>query len=118
MSSYAAFRGVSAYAGYVISINGREPYAQPWNAPLIETTKTDSTSVTDVDMRTLPTLNGASGVAKDYAELALPGRFFSIHPSESMGYCGRYVCPLDSRPKDRKAFSYNKRTMDRAMGPF
>jgi hypothetical protein len=77
MSSYAAFRDVSAYAGYVISINGREPYAQPWNAPLIETTKTDSTSVTDVDMRTLPTLNGASGVAKDYAELALPGRFFS-----------------------------------------
>jgi len=83
MSSYAAFRDVSAYAGYVISINEREPYAQPWNAPLIETTKTDATSVTDVDMRTLPTWD-----------------------------------PLDSRPKDRKAFSYNKRTMDRAMEPF
>jgi hypothetical protein len=41
-------------------------------APLIETTKTDvSTSVTDVDMRRLPTLNGASGIANDYAELAL-----------------------------------------------
>ncbi len=41
-------------------------------APLIERTKTDvSASVTDVDMRRLPTLNGASGVANDYAELAL-----------------------------------------------
>jgi hypothetical protein len=41
-------------------------------APLIETTKTDvSTSVTDVDMRRLPTLNGAAGVANDYAQLAL-----------------------------------------------
>jgi hypothetical protein len=41
-------------------------------APLIETTKTDvSTSVTDVDMRRLPILNGASGLANDYAELAL-----------------------------------------------
>jgi hypothetical protein len=41
-------------------------------APLIETTKTDvSTSVTDVDMRRLPTLNGASGIADDYAEFAL-----------------------------------------------
>jgi len=39
-------------------------------APLIETTKTDvSTSVTDVDMRRLPTLNGAFGVANDYASL-------------------------------------------------
>jgi hypothetical protein len=27
------------------------------------------------------------------------GGFFSIHPSESMGYCGRYVYPLDSRAK-------------------
>jgi hypothetical protein len=43
------------------------------------------------------------------------GRFFSIYPNESMGYCGRYVCPLNS---ERKAFSYNKRTMDWAMGPF
>jgi hypothetical protein len=24
---------------------------------------------------------------------------FSIHPSESMGYCGRYVCRLDSKAK-------------------
>src|SRR6266849_5318032 len=24
------------------------------------------------------------------------GRFLSIHPTESMGYCRRYVCPLDS----------------------
>lgn len=40
--------------------------------PLIETTKTDvSTSVTDVDMRRLPTLNGAAGVANDYVQLAL-----------------------------------------------
>jgi hypothetical protein len=41
-------------------------------APLIESTKTDvSTSVTDVDMRRLPTLNGAAGVANDYVQLAL-----------------------------------------------
>jgi hypothetical protein len=40
--------------------------------PLIETTKTDvSTSVTDVDMRRLPILNGAAGVANDYVQLAL-----------------------------------------------
>jgi hypothetical protein len=41
--------------------------------------------------------------------------FFSIEPGESMGYCGRYVGLRDSRAE---AFSYNKRTMDRAMGPF
>ena len=39
---------------------------------LIETTKTDvSTSITDMDMRRLPTLNGAAGVANDYVQLAL-----------------------------------------------
>jgi len=41
--------------------------------------------------------------------------FFSIHPGESMGYCGRYAGLRDFRAE---AFSYNKRTMDRAMGPF
>jgi len=41
--------------------------------------------------------------------------FFSIRPGESMGYCGHYEGLRDSRAR---AFSYNKRTMDRAMGPF
>ena len=40
--------------------------------PLIESTKTGvSTTITDVDMRRLPTLNGAAGVANDYVQLAL-----------------------------------------------
>jgi hypothetical protein len=43
------------------------------------------------------------------------GVFFSIQPDESMGYCRRYVGLPDSRSE---AFSYNKRTMDRAMRPF
>src|ERR1700683_1830075 len=43
------------------------------------------------------------------------GIFLQIQPAESMGYCRRYVGLLDSRSE---AFSYNKRTMDRAMRPF
>jgi hypothetical protein len=43
------------------------------------------------------------------------GVFFSIKPDESMGYCRRYVGLPDSTSE---AFSYNKRTMDRAMRPF
>jgi hypothetical protein len=38
---------------------------------------------------------------------------FSLHPDESIGYCGQHVL-CRGTPK-RKAFSYNKRTMDRAM---
>jgi len=41
---------------------------------------------------------------------------FSIHPRESMRYCGRDVVSLGLQSE--KAFSYNKRTMDWAMGPF
>jgi hypothetical protein len=41
--------------------------------------------------------------------------FFSIRPGESMGYCCRYEGLRDSTAR---ASSYNKRTMDRAMGPF
>ena len=40
---------------------------------------------------------------------------FLAHPGESMGYCGHMWCLSDS---EREVFSYNKRTMDRAMGPF
>jgi len=40
---------------------------------------------------------------------------FSESRPESMGYCGRCVGLRDYRAN---AFSYNKRTMDRAMGPF
>ena len=41
-------------------------------APLIESTKTDvSTTITEGDIRRLPTLNGAAGVANDYVQLAL-----------------------------------------------
>jgi hypothetical protein len=41
--------------------------------------------------------------------------FFLDPARRIMGYCGCYVGLEDSRAK---AFSYNKRTMDRAMGPF
>ena len=52
---------------------------------------------------------------RQYTSSIAARRFFSIHPSESVGYCGRY---LVSGNPERKSFSYNKRTMDRAMGPF
>src|SRR5580704_7792841 len=41
--------------------------------------------------------------------------FFSIRPRESMGYWGHSVVSAKSRAR---VFSYNKRTMDRAMEPF
>src|ERR1700685_3149959 len=43
------------------------------------------------------------------------GGFFSIQPDESMGYCRRYVGLPDTRSE---AFSYNKRTIDRAIRLF
>jgi hypothetical protein len=41
--------------------------------------------------------------------------FFPIQPGESMGYWGHCVGFAGLKAK---VFSYNKRTMDRAMGPF
>jgi len=43
------------------------------------------------------------------------GWFFPMQIVESMGYCGCYVGLGDS---GAKSISYNKRTMDPAMGPF
>ncbi len=40
---------------------------------------------------------------------------FPIQRGESMGYCGHRVGFAGIRAR---VFSYNKRTMDRAMGPF
>jgi hypothetical protein len=40
---------------------------------------------------------------------------FSIHSGESMEYCGRN---MGRGIQSEKHFSYNKRTMDWAMGPF
>ena len=40
----------------------------------------------------------------------------TLHPDESMGYCGQ--SRWCRKTPEQKAFSYNKRTMDRAMGPF
>jgi hypothetical protein len=57
-----------------------------------------------------------AGVAKKWHVGGLRAEcFFLIQPGEPTGYCGHRVGFAGLRVR---VFSYNKRTMDRAMGPF